>query len=623
MTSCCDWAPSADGSLRPCALSSLAKQGSTAFVPAILDTIDALIVVLDPRGHVLTFNKGCERATGFCCQEVHGRPIWDVLIPAEERDSVARVFGHLRDLQVSSRYKNHWLTKEGGRRLIAWSNAVVRGESGDALYVVGTGIDVTEQNAAESALRESEQRLRLLVEAVHDYAIFTLDTGGRVTTWNPGAERMYGYSASEIVAADVSRLFTQEDQRAGRPALSLAMSLAGRFEEESWRVRKDGSRIRVHVIRTALRDELGAVRGVVTVTQDVTERRAAEEALRESEARLQAIVRTAADAIVTIDERGTIESVNAAGERMFGYAPGELDGHRVTVLMPEPFRSGHDGYVARYVITGEAKVIGRKCEVSGRRKDGGTFPIELSVSEVRVGERRLFTAIIHDLTSRKRLEREILEVSGSEQRRIGQDLHDGLCQHLTGIAFACQAMVNELDDANPKQALRLEKIRTMVDDAIGQARRLARGLQPVLVGPHALSSALKELSRNAQELFDVSCRFTCHQDVPDVEQPTATHLYRIAQEAITNAVRHGRAERILVRLSRATDGSLRLSVKDNGVGMSAVPGEGRGMGMHIMRYRAGVVGASLEIESKPGAGTTVTCTLPTNSRSSHESVNND
>jgi PAS domain S-box-containing protein len=588
-------------------------------VPAILDTIDALIVVLDVAGRILTFNQGCERATGFPCQEVHGRPVWDVLIPAEERDAVARVFGRLRDLQIPSRYKNHWLAKGGGRRLIAWSNTVVRADSGDTLYVVGTGIDITERDAAESALRESEQRLRLVIEAVHDYAIFTLDTDGRVTTWNSGAQRMYGYEAAEIVGADASCLFTEEDRRAGRPSLSLNMALAGRLDEESWRVRKDRSRIRVHVIRTPLRDDDGVVRGVVSVMQDVTERRAADEALRESEARLQAIVRTAADAIVTIDERGTIESVNSAGERMFGYGSGELDGRRVTALMPEPFRSGHDDYVARYLRTGEAKVIGRKCEGSGRRKDGATFPIELSVSEVRLaGGRRLFTAIIHDLTSRKRLEREILEVSGNEQRRIGQDLHDGLCQHLTGIAFACQAMVNELDDADPKQARRLEKIRTMVDEAIGQARRLARGLQPVLVGPHALPTALKELSRNAQELFDVSCRFTCYHDVPDVDQPAATHLYRIAQEAITNAVRHGRAERILVRLSMSDGGNLRLIVKDNGVGMAAVPGEGPGMGMHIMRYRAAVIGASLAIESHPGAGTTVTCTLPTNDRSSHE-----
>ena len=462
-------------------MATLAERDGSRVVPAILDAIDALIVVLDPHGHILTFNQGCERATGFSCAEAHGRLLWDLLIPQEERDSVRRVFSRLHDRRLPFRYDNHWLTKGGARRSICWSNTVVCDESGDLLYVVGTGVDVTEHQAAEAALRESE-------------------------------------------------------------------------------------------------------------------------------ARLQAIVRTAADAIMTIDEGGTIESVNPAGERMFGYVAAELVGYRVTKIMPEPVRSEHDEHVARYLRTDEARIIGRKCEVNGRRKDGSTFPVELSVSEVRLGERRLFTGIMHDITSRKRLEREILEVSGNEQRRIGQDLHDGLCQHLTGIAFACQAIMNQVETTCPEQARRLEGVRAMVDDAIGQARRLARGLQPVLVGPEGLPSALKELTRHAQELFDVSCRFACNQKIPDVEQAAATHLYRIAQEAITNAVRHGKSDRIFVRLS-VPGGRLRLTVKDNGVGIGAGSGDGRGMGLHIMRYRAGVIGASLEIGSEPGGGTTVTCTL--------------
>lgn len=490
MKAYCDPAPVPDGTDRPCSLASLSNWSGATLAPAILDTIDALIVVLDARGHILTFNRGCERATGFRCEEVRGRAMWDVLIPDEERERVRGTFATIRDLRQPVRQENHWLTKPGGRRLIAWSNTFIADEAGKARYIIGTGTDVTEQRNVEAALRDSE-------------------------------------------------------------------------------------------------------------------------------ARLQAIVRTAADGIIIMDERGNIESANAAAERMFGYASGELAGTHVKLLMPEPYRREHDQYVADYLNTGKARVIGIGREVTGLRRDGSTFPVALAVSEVRLGERRLFTGILHDITSRKRLEREILEISGNEQRRIGQDLHDGLCQHLTGIAFACQAMINELADAEPKRAGRLEKIRTMVDEAIGQARRLARGLQPVFVGQHGLPSALKELSRHAQELFDVSCRFTCDHDVPDVDQPAATHLYRIAQEAITNAVRHGRAERILVRLS-ASQGQLRLSVRENGVGMATVPGEGRGMGLHIMRYRAGVIGASLTIESRPGAGTTVTCTLPTNSRSSHE-----
>ena len=160
------------------------------------------------------------------------------------------------------------------------------------------------------------------------------------------------------------------------------------------------------------------------------ERRQAQAALRDSEARLRAILETAVEGIITIDERGIIESVNAAAERIFGFPAAQLVGQNVSRLMPSPYRDEHDGYVANYLNTGEAKIIGIGREVAGQRKDGTIFPMDLSVSEVRLADRRLFTAFVRDITERKHLEKEISEISNREQQRIGQDLHEGLCQQL-------------------------------------------------------------------------------------------------------------------------------------------------------------------------------------------------
>ncbi len=160
------------------------------------------------------------------------------------------------------------------------------------------------------------------------------------------------------------------------------------------------------------------------------ERRQAQAALRDSEARLRAILETAVEGIITIDERGIIESVNAAAERIFGFPAAQLVGQNVSRLMPSPYRDEHDGYLANYLHTGEAKIIGIGREVAGQRKDGTIFPMDLSVSEVRQADRRLFTGFVRDITERKHLEKEISEISNREQQRIGQDLHEGLCQQL-------------------------------------------------------------------------------------------------------------------------------------------------------------------------------------------------
>src|SRR5262249_35609349 len=154
-------------------------------------------------------------------------------------------------------------------------------------------------------------------------------------------------------------------------------------------------------------------------------------ALRDRQARLQAILNTAADAIITIDHRGIIQSVNSAAEHMFGYAAAEMIGQNVKMLMPAPYREAHDGYLARYLQTGEKHILGINREVEARRKDGSVFPADLAVSEIE--HLKLFTGIHRDLTERKQLEREVVEAASLEQRRIGQDLHDSVAQELTAL----------------------------------------------------------------------------------------------------------------------------------------------------------------------------------------------
>ncbi|HZN64960.1 MAG TPA: PAS domain S-box protein [Tepidisphaeraceae bacterium] len=355
-------------------------------------------------------------------------------------------------------------------------------------------------------------------------------------------------------------------------------------------------------------DEVYFVRSVANVLAAAVRSRQADQALRDSEARLSAIVSTAVEAIITIDERGVVDSLNPAAEGMFGYGAAEVLGRNVSLLMPEPYRGEHDGYLASYLRTGRARIIGIGREVVGRRKDGTTFPMDLAVSEFKLGGRRMFTGIVRDVTERRRLEQEILDASAAEQRRIGQDLHDGLCQQLAGVAFATEVLSKKLTARGAPEAASAGQIGGMIDDAISQARDLARGLQPVALEASGITAALEQLAAKVSRMFQVSCLAWSDQRLLVHDNAVATQLYRVAQEAVSNAIRHGKARRIVIDLS-VSGGELRLTVTDDGVGL---PDDlsGKGMGIQTMAYRARIIGGNLTVRRGTRGGTVVTCVLP-------------
>jgi signal transduction histidine kinase len=207
------------------------------------------------------------------------------------------------------------------------------------------------------------------------------------------------------------------------------------------------------------------------------------------------------------------------------------------------------------------------------------------------------------------LEEEILNISEREQRRIGHDLHDSLCQHLTGVALAGQVLSGQLAAKSPPEARAADHIVEMVEGAIELTRTLARGLHPFELKGEGFTDALRELAATITEGFNTPCTFECDRPVTIREQAVTTHLYRITQEALTNAVKHSNAEKIAVRLETAAEG-LTLTISDDGVGLPAQMPHGNHMGLRTMAYRASVIGAAFHVERLPAGGTRVTCKLP-------------
>jgi signal transduction histidine kinase len=224
--------------------------------------------------------------------------------------------------------------------------------------------------------------------------------------------------------------------------------------------------------------------------------------------------------------------------------------------------------------------------------------------EERIRQRT--AALTEEIAERERLEKAVLEISERERRSIGHDLHDGLGQHLTGTALIGKALVSRLKEGPADAAADVERIVTLVEEGIEQSRALAKGLLLAEIERDGLSGALQELAASTRMQFNVACDFSQDGRLSLEENGSATHLYRIAHEAVRNAVRHGRSKHIRMRLS-VQDGDLELAVRDDGLGLAPPHQRTDGLGLRIMAHRAAMIGASLVVERAPEGGTRVVC----------------
>jgi PAS domain S-box-containing protein len=259
---------------------------------------------------------------------------------------------------------------------------------------------------AEEGLRESEERYRMLLDGVEDYAIYVMDPQGQILSWNAGAERIKGYSAEEIIGHNFSCFFPPEDIERGRPEEVLRITAAsGRHEEQSMRVRKDGSQFLASVTFTALRDSAGNLRGFSEFSHDLSES-------EESGAKYRGLLEAAPDAMVVVNQAGEIVLLNVQVEKQFGYRRDELVGQKVKNIIPEGFAERLIADETRTAAEALAQQIGTGIELSGRRKNGSEFPIEIMLSPLESSEGILVTAAIRDISVRKEAEKHLAQMEG-------------------------------------------------------------------------------------------------------------------------------------------------------------------------------------------------------------------
>ncbi|WP_447952815.1 PAS domain-containing sensor histidine kinase [Sphingopyxis chilensis] len=497
----------------------------------------------------------------------------------------------------------------------------------------------TAQSAAETTIVAEE--LSLLIDAAQGHAIYMLDAEGRVSIWNQGAARLLGWTADEIIGRDAALFYPADAIAAGRSAQDLAQATRdAKFSTEDWRTRKDGSEFLAQISITTLRNAERGIRGYAIALSDITIRRAAEDALRSQESHLRSILSTVPDAMVVIDDQGLILSFSAAAEQLFGYSEAELLGANVSMLMPSPDRERHDNYIRRYLETGEKRIIGIGRVVFAQRKDGSTFPMELSIGEATGEAHPLFTGFIRDLTERQKtearlesLQSELIHVSRvSGMGTMASTLAHELNQPLTAVANYVEAvrdmlaapdpddlpMIREALDDTAKETLRAGHIVRRLRDFVarGEVEKTIEKLPP-LINEAAVLGLMGAREKGIEPRFDLD-PYASPVLVDKIQiQQVLINLIRNACEAMT-----GSPERRLTVSSRPDQqGFVRVIVADTGPGVPpsvaeqlftafvSTKAEGMGLGLSICRTIVEANGGRIWMQPGEEGGTEFHFTL--------------
>ena len=577
------------------------------------------VVQVAPDGRILRANEAFCRIAGYAEEELAGIKMHALSSP-DSSEAVGAAFERFLAGEAEACTRERRIVRKSGsavdvREAASW----VRDEAGRPAYAVVFVQTISGRESSEEALKESEKRLALMLQQT-PAIIWSTDEELRLTRLMGAGLRARRAGEGPGVPAALVHARAPEALPFEVPRELQRRALRG--ESVPFEIEADG---RVYQSRIEPFRDADGVKGVVGVATDVTERRRMHDALIESEERYRSFVATISEAIwcweldaplpvnlsVALQVRHIYQNArmvecNAVYAREIAGKPlGEVVGQRIRdlfELLPERFQ-----FLSDFIRTGYRIQNKRYSDADARGKRRHYMANVVGIQEndrlVRIWGSRI------DATETVDMERQVLNALEQQQQRIGHDLHDSVGQLLTAVRMLSEQLADDLGAQGAGEAALAEKIAFFAQDALQQTRRVYRGLAPVMLQTEGLLTTLRDLAHNLDTLPDVACTFTTNTEAEVADPDAWIHMYRIMQEAAHNAIKHGRCKRLGLSLTSMKN-KIVLAVRDDGDGFDPADVQGGGLGLSGMRYRAGLIGAVLEIESQPGEGTTLTCTVP-------------
>ncbi len=584
----------------------MSQAAETVHLKKILDAVPAMIVVISlETEQVVVCNRYFVEVSRLPRDRVTGHPM-SHLLPSEHHEKAATALNQARAGVSPIAGVELVLANLPGQQFSVSINRFELDVNGGS-YALMTWEVSAEIRPDETVHRFSPQD-DSLIQAILDNTnavIYAKDTLGRYQLVNRRFEKLFGITLAEILGrtdfdvfpAEQAKAFTENDQHV------LASNRSIEFEEIA--PHTDGLHTYIS-LKFPSCDEHGKPTGICGISTDITPRKKMEAALQESEQRFRQLAENIRECFWIIDAKtGKVLYVSPAYEQIWGRPrAGVYENPRawIEAIHPADRERTEQAFLAN-VTKGKFNEEYRVLRPDGSLRwvsDRGVPVYDEN------GEVYRIAGMAEDVTERRRLEKQVAEISSHERHRISRELHDSLGQQLTGVGFLTKSLVRRLATRVPTEAERAETILEGIQTAIAEVRGVVRGLAPVELDAYGLRAALRDLARSVAERFAVDCRFNCEADIAVEDNNVATELYRIAQEATNNAVKHARPEHVTIELE-CTARDLVLRVRDDGCGMAG-DGGNNGMGMRIMRYRSKMIGAEFGVFSSP-AGTTITCKL--------------
>ena len=613
----------------------------------LFETAHDGVLVLDPATRKITdANPFMSQLLGYPHRQLVGKELFEIGLFKDE--SASREMFRKLKLTHIVRYEDLPLKSGDGRHHEVEVVANLYMENGHAVIQC----NIRDISARKQVERELFEKARLL-DLSHD-AIIVRDMEGHIRYWNHGAEELYGWSRHEVLGK-VSHILLQTEFLVPLEQITEQLHRSNRWIGELVHTTRDGRRLTVLARKTLDRDQHGNPASVLENISDITERKKAEEAVRVAGERFHFMAKSMPQKIFTATATGEVDYFNQQWMEFTGLTFEEIrDWGWTQFIHPDDLEENlrlwkrsvetgeyfemehrfrrHDGEYRWHVTRAhamrdaEGKItmwIGSNTDIHNMME----AQEELIEAEAQLADRAVHLEALvaertHDLTAahiqlltdadeRKRLETEIASTIESERARLGQELHDGLVQELTGIGMMMHVLAQALTKSSPKRASEASRLCLMLEQSHGNARDLAKSFYPVELEQYGLVAALEEIAQRAEKQSGISCVVQADENAaaPAKDAITSVQLFRIAQEAVQNACKHAQATEILIYLSKR-GGAWLLTVKDNGTGLPDNRLKDGGMGLRIMQYRARIIGGKLSVSNAEDGGVIVSCSAP-------------